>query len=157
MTPRFRFILHAGLNIASIAAAFGCGWLAYGYQHSETRRFPYSVAAPFMAPRGYSSIGLLPSHATACFTAGDRVDLLIVVDGKAEPLVLDALVTGNTNTNFGLLVRYQDDELIRYILQLGRTIVFRSSITPREAEYTHDFQRAQEEFRRLRADGRIEI
>lgn len=156
MTSRRRFVLRAAFAIALIATAFGCGWLAYGHHHSETRAFGYTVAAPFRAPRGFKPIGLPFTPSTAHFSAGDRVDLLIVIDGKPEPLILDALVTGNTKPNFGLLVQYGDSEIFLHVRQLGHEIVFRPSIVPWEAEYTSDFLQAQEELKRLRADGRGE-
>jgi hypothetical protein len=140
-----------------IAAALGGGWLAYGRSHNATRRFSVSLAGPCMIPGDFESIGLPITPPIAGLSAGDRVDVMVVIDNQPEPLILDALVVQKTKTNFALLVRVGQRDLISYVRQNKLELTYRPSIVPAEAEYTADFREALIKFERLRAEGKVKL
>lgn len=153
MTRRLRVATQAAFATALIAIAFGCGWLAYGRHHAETRRLRVAVAESFVRPRGFDFVLLNPNPSPARFSAGDRVDVLIVVDGEPQPLIHDVLLTRNANTYAVLLVRPEHREIIDYLQQLGHEIAFRPTIVPAEPGYAADFLKALEQVKRPQAEG----
>src|SRR3990167_3393163 len=104
MAKRQRFFRDAIIGGTMIGASFGCGWLAFGKYHVNSRHVGFDFTQRYVIPTGHESIGLRPTAETAPFLVGDRIDILVLVDGIAEPLILDAIVTNKTTQNFGLLL-----------------------------------------------------
>jgi hypothetical protein len=138
------------LAIALIAAAFGCGWLSYGNHHARTRTFGLDFAAEYVIPSGFGTVSLLHTDDSTGFVPGDRIDLLIVNRGQLEPLILDAVVTRTTQSQFSVLVRPRDSAVISRVRERKYELVYRHSIVPSGAEYTSEFREAQKELDRIR-------
>ena len=113
-----------------VGLSFGGGWWAYGYSFANSRRITFDFSQPFIIPRTHESVGLTPRQETTSFLVGDRIDIFVQDGESIEPLILDAVVTGQTKTNFGMLLPYGGRVLLKHAMDSDLRLLFRLSNAP---------------------------
>ncbi len=111
-----------------VGGAFVGGWCAFVYSFASSRRVAFDSSRPHFIPHGCEAVVCTPAADTASISVGDRVDIFVEVDGKCEPLILDAVVTRQTKTSFGMLARYGGRNLLAYAKRNDWRLVIRPSI-----------------------------
>jgi hypothetical protein len=130
MMKVLRAIRDAVVVTALVGLSFWAGWWAYGYDFLNSRRLTADFSKPFYVPLGYESLSTAATPETAPFAVGDRIDIFIVVGGVVEPLILDAVVTHQTPTNFGMLLPHGGRDVLIHARQIGLRLIYRPSIAP---------------------------
>ncbi len=126
-----RHWLRDGLIVAAmVGLSFLAGWSAHKYDFANSRRINFDFSKPFIVPSGYEPIGTTPTPETASFIAGDRIDIFVDDGDTIEPLILDAIVTHQTKTNFGMLLPYGGHDLLGHARDNGLQLIYRYSVAP---------------------------
>lgn len=127
---RWKLIRDGVLVIVMVGCSFTAGWWAYGRYFANSRRVSFDFSKPYVIPRNRESIGTAPTPDTASFLVGDRIDIFVQTDNSIEPLILDAVVTHQRKTNFGMLLPHGGRDLLGHARDNGLRLVFRLSNSP---------------------------
>ncbi|GAA4462059.1 hypothetical protein GCM10023156_45480 [Novipirellula rosea] len=130
MAQARRFIRDIAIAACMVGVSFEAGWWAFAHSFADSRQVAFDFTRPYFIPHSHEAIGRTPTADTSSFSAGDRIDIFVQIDGKYEPLILDAVVTSQTKTNFGMLVPYGGRDLLAYARESGWRPIFRLSIAP---------------------------
>lgn len=115
--------------IALVGGSFFGGWLTFGRQHSHSRHVRFDFSKPFALPSSRSERILV--HATPqteAFAIGDRIDILVLIDGALQPLILDAVVTTNTKQIVELLLPAGGGALVSHARESGLQLRYRPTV-----------------------------
>ncbi len=130
MTQSRRLLRDTAIAACMVGVSFGAGWWAFAHSFSDSRQVAFDFTRPYYIPHSHEAIGRTPTADTSSFSAGDRIDVFVQIEGEYEPLILDAVVTSQTKTNFGILVPYGGRDLLAYARDNGWKPIFRLSIAP---------------------------
>jgi hypothetical protein len=125
---RWKLIRDGMLVSVMVSCSFLAGWWAYGRDFANSRRIDFDFTKPYLIPRGHESIGTAPTPDTASFAVGDRIDIFVQLDDSLEPLIVDAVVTHQRKTNFGMLLPYGGRDLLAYARDKNLRLIYRLSI-----------------------------
>lgn len=126
---RIRELLIGSLVVVS---SFGLGWWAYERDRVKNLHVNFNFAQPFTASTRYEPLFIQSASGTAGHVAGDRLDILVEVDGVNEPLILDAVLTRQTKANLFLVVPPGGRSLVEYAEESGMRLKFRPTVTTTE-------------------------
>jgi hypothetical protein len=110
-----------------VSGSFVAGWWTQGQGFASSRRITFDFSKPYLIPPDRESIGTSPTPETVSFVAGDRVDIFVQMDGSLEPLIVDAVVTHQSKSNFGMLLPYGGRDLLAYARDNGLRLIYRLS------------------------------
>lgn len=129
MSSGWRLLLrNAVIGSALMAASFGGGWLAFGWHHDSRSRVRFDFSKPYVIPRGYEPLTIQPTLDTEAFAIGDRIDILVSVDGVPKPLILDAVVTKKAKHYIGLIAPLGGRGLLMHARESGLQLHYRSTV-----------------------------
>jgi hypothetical protein len=124
---RWELIRDGAIVAGMVACSFLAGWWAYGHDFSKSRHIAFDFSKPYLIPRDRESIGIKATPDTASFGVGDRIDIFVQLDDSLEPLIVDAVVTHQQKTSFGMLLPYGGRDLLAYARENGLRLVYRFS------------------------------
>ncbi|MCR9211541.1 MAG: hypothetical protein NXI28_25230 [bacterium] len=124
---RLKLVRDGVIVTAMVGCSFIAGWYAYGRDFANSRRINFDFSKPFVIPRNRESIGTAPTPDTESFQVGDRIDIFVQVDDSLEPLIVDAVVTHQRKTNFGMLLPSGGRDLLAYARDSGLRLIYRLS------------------------------
>ncbi|MEM9369419.1 MAG: hypothetical protein AAGD07_25880 [Planctomycetota bacterium] len=124
---RLKLIRDGVIVTTMIGCSFLAGWYAYGRDFASSRRISFDFSKPYVIPRDRESIGTAPTPDTASFQVGDRIDIFVQIDDSLEPLIVDAVVTHQRKTRFGMLLPYGGRDLLAHARDTGTRLTYRLS------------------------------
>ncbi len=124
---RWKLVRDGAIVTVMVGCSFIAGWWAYGRDFANSRRINFDFSKPYVIPRDREAIGTAPTPDTAPFLVGDRIDIFVQLDDSLEPLILDAVVTHQRKTNFGMLLPYGGRDLLAYARDNGLRLIYRLS------------------------------
>ena len=127
---KWKAIRESVLAIGMVCCSFIAGWFAYGHDFANSRRIQFDFSQPYVVPTGHEPISTAQNPETASFLVGDRIDILVQIDDSFEPLILDAVVTDQTKTRFGMLLPHGGRELLGFARVNKLSLKFRISSAP---------------------------
>ncbi|WP_182868401.1 hypothetical protein [Stieleria mannarensis] len=137
---RWKVIRHGVVFSGMIACSFVAGWWAHGHNFAKSRRIDFDFSKPYLIPIDRESASIAVSPASASFRVGDRIDIFAQVDDSLEPLILDAIVTRQTKTSFGMLLPSGGSALLAYARGNGLRLVYRLSKAPSDPVSLKQYQ-----------------
>ena len=124
---RWKLIREGAIVAGMVACSFIAGWWAYGQDFAKSRQIDFDFSKPYLIPRGHELIGMTPTPDTASFAVGDRIDIFVQLDDSLEPLIIDAVVTRQTKTSFGMLLPHGGRDVLDFARDNGLRLVYRLS------------------------------